>query len=405
MTSYVNPYTGQTINPSQVGYESITTSTDVILEWPINGNSLDVVANILDITTTAVGIKIFMPPAESVSVGQATLIRNKGANSFTVVNTSGGTIVVIASSLAEYIYVTDNTTINGTWGTLAFGAGTSTANAADLAGYGLNAVSTTLNTVMPPFTVSSPYTVLPSAQSQTLVWIGGSGYLTLPSAASVTSGWFLNIKNDGTGTLTVYPIGADTIDGDSYFQLQPAESITIVSNLSSWVSYGYGQSSLFVFTQLVLNVTSGVYTLTQSQAANLIQEYQGTLTGNVTIILPPVVSFYAMTNNTTGTFTLTFSTGVSGGQTISLGQSQTVILICDGTNVFNAQSANSNVFTSIQIGQGSAAAPSLSFTGDTNTGLYLAATHEMGIALNGSSSVLFTPSGILAPIGIAGGSI
>ena len=92
MTSYVNPYTGQTINPSQVGYESITTSTDVILEWPINGNSLDVVANILDITTTAVGIKIFMPPAESVSVGQATLIRNKGANSFTVVNTSGGTI-------------------------------------------------------------------------------------------------------------------------------------------------------------------------------------------------------------------------------------------------------------------------------------------------------------------------
>jgi hypothetical protein len=149
MTSYINPYTGQTISPSQVGYEALTISTDTVLEWPINGNTDSVVANIIEVTASTAGLKLYMPPATSVSTGQSALIRNIGANSFTVVNTSGSTIVSIASGIAQYIYVTSNTTINGTWGTVTFGAGTSSANAATLAGYGLNAVSTTLNTVTP----------------------------------------------------------------------------------------------------------------------------------------------------------------------------------------------------------------------------------------------------------------
>ena len=115
MTSYVNPYTGQTISPSQVGYEALTVSTDTVLEWPINGNTDNVVANIIEVTATTTGIELFMPPATSVSTGQSALVRNIGVNTFTVVDTSGNTIVSIASGIAEYIYVTDNSTINGSW--------------------------------------------------------------------------------------------------------------------------------------------------------------------------------------------------------------------------------------------------------------------------------------------------
>ena len=53
MTSYSNPYTGQTISPSQVGYEQLTISTDTLLQWPINGNTDSVVANIIEIDATA----------------------------------------------------------------------------------------------------------------------------------------------------------------------------------------------------------------------------------------------------------------------------------------------------------------------------------------------------------------
>ena len=165
MTSYVNPYTGQTISPSQVGYESLSISVDTVLQWPINGNTSDVVANIVEVTATTTGIELFMPPATQVSTGQSALIRNIGSNTFNVVDTSGNAIVSVASGVAQYIYVTDNSTIDGSWESVTFGAGTSSANAATLAGYGLQATGTTLNTVTPVSTFGSDYTMLGTDQS------------------------------------------------------------------------------------------------------------------------------------------------------------------------------------------------------------------------------------------------
>jgi hypothetical protein len=404
MTSYLNPYTGQTISPSQVGYEALTITTDTILEWPINGNTDSVVANIIEVTASTAGLKLYMPPATSVSTGQSALIRNIGANSFTVVNTSGTTIVSIASGVAEYIYVTNNSTINGTWGTVTFGAGTSQANAATLAGYGLNAVSTTLNTVTPVSTFSSDYTMLPEDQSSLYVWEGGAGTVTLPSAASVGASWYAVLKNDGTGILNVVPSGADTIDGDATKQLQIAESFVVVSDGTTFYSYAYGQSATFFFTQLVKPVTGGTVTLTSSEAASIIQEYTGVLTSNCTVILPPTVQLYSFRNNTTGSFSLTFSTGAGGALTVSLPQNQTILAICDGTNVYNAQTSTSSFINALTLGNGSAAAPSLSFTGSATTGLYLAAANQLGFAIAGVNAGTLASTGLRMPVGIIGGA-
>lgn len=404
MTSYVNPYTGQTISPSQVGYEALTVSTDTVLEWPINGNTDNVVANIIEVTATTTGIELFMPPATSVSTGQSALIRNIGVNTFTVVDTSGNTIVSIASGIAEYIYVTDNSTINGSWETVTFGAGTSSANAATLAGYGLNAVGTTLNTVTPVSTFSSDYQMLPADQSSLYVWTGGAGNVTLPSAASVGSDWYTIIKNDGTGILNVLPSGADTIDGEVTKQLQIAESFVVVSSGSTFYSYAYGQSATFFFTQLTKSVTGGTVTLTSAEAASIIQEYTGTLTSNCTVIVPPTVQLYSFKNSTTGAFTLTFSTGAGGALTITLPQNQTILAICDGTNIYNAQTSTSSFINALTLGNGSAAAPSLSFTGSATTGLYLAASNQLGLAVNGLNAGTLTATGLLLPVGINGGA-
>lgn len=404
MTSYTSPYTGQTISPSQVGYESLTISTNTVLQWPVNGNTTNVVANIIDVNATTTGLLLELPPAIEVSVGQSILIRNIGSNSFTVTDTSGNTIVSIASGIAQYIYLTDNSFGNGSWATVQFGAGTSAANASALAGYGLKAINTTLNTVTPVNIVSSPYTFLNTDQSSMYVWTGGSGTLTLPSSASVGANWFVIIKNDGSGTLTIVPQGTDKIDGNNTQQLQIGESFSCVSTGSTWVSWAYGRSATFFFTQLVKNVTGGTVTLTGTEGASVIQEYTGTLTSNCTVIVPSTVQLYSLQNNTTGSYTLTFKTSVVGGESITLPQGQTIIAICDSTNVFNSQTATSSYINSLTVGNGSAAAPSISFQSDTSTGLYLPVSHQLGFAVNGTNAATLTQTGLLVPVGINAGA-
>ena len=345
-----------------------------------------------------------MPPATSVSTGQSVLIRNIGSFSFTVVNTSGNTIVSIASGIAQYIYVTTNTTINGTWGTVTFGAGTSAANAAALAGYGLTAVSTTLNTSTLVSTFSSSYSLLPADQSSLYAWIGGAGTVTLPNAVAVGEGWYVVIKNNGTGILNVALTGANTIDGNASAQLQIAESFVVVSDGLNYFTYAYGQSATFFFTQLTKSVTGGTVTLTSAEGSNIIQEYQGVLTSNCTVVLPPTVQLYSLRNTTTGSFTLTFTTGIVGGTTVVLPQNQTIIAICDGTNVYNAQTSTSSLINALTLGDGSAAAPSLSFTSSPTTGLYLAASNQLGFAIAGVNAGTLASTGLRLPVGIVGGA-
>jgi hypothetical protein len=404
MTSYVNPYTGQTISPSQVSYESLSITGDTLLQWPINGNTTSVVANIIDVSASAAGFNLYMPSATEVSPGQSTLIRNTGAYSFTVVNAGGNTITPIASGVAQYIYVVNNTTDNGVWEAITFGTGTSAANAATLAGTGLTASGSTLNTTIAVVSISSAYTFLPADNATMYVWTGGAGTLTLPSASSLKAGWNVIIKNDGSGILNLALSGSNTIDGNSSAQLQLAESFVITCNGSNFFSYAYGRSATFFYTQLVKNVTGGTVTLTSAEAASTIQQYQGTLTSNCTIIVPSTVQQYSFQNNTTGSFTLTFKTSAVGGTTVVLPQGQTIIAICDGTNVYNSQTSTSSYIPALTVGNGSAAAPSMSFQNDTTTGFYLAATGQIGFTVGGANAATLKSSGLVVTVGISAGA-
>ena len=144
--------------------------------------------------------------------------------------------------------------------------------------------------------------------------------------------------------------------------------------------------------------------MTSDEASNIIQEYQGTLTSNCTIVVPSTVQLYSLRNITTGSYSLTFRTSTLGGLSVVLPQNQTIIAICDGTNIYNAQTATTSFINALTLGNGSAGAPSLSFSGDALTGLYLAATHQLGFAINGVNAGTLTSSGLLMPVGISGGA-
>ena len=391
--SYNSPFTGNVIQPTDVSYRAVTLSANTQLEWPINGNATDdYAARIMQVTATTAGLSLYMPPANQSSVGNDALIRNVGANTFTVKDFAGtNTIISVAAGESKYVYITANPTTTGTWGNISFGTGTSSADAATLAGYGLVASGTTLNQSHPALTLVNAGVFGVANRSQTSIWDGGAGTYTLPSASSLGNNWFTLFKNSGTGSMVIS--ASDNIDGQSTKTFAPNESAFIVSTGTTYLTVGYGVSNQFFYTSLVKAVVTGSYTLTSSEATNTIQTYTGTLTGNVTVVYPPVVNLYVIKNSTTaGGYTLTVGTG--SGTSVTIPSGQQVTLACDGTNFFNANTSQAGAITTVSLSDGTVGAPALSYAAEANTGLYRAGAGQFNTAILGVERSTLSATGL-----------
>jgi len=391
--SYNSPFTGNVIQPTDVSYRDITISnTNLQLEWPINGTTTnDAAARIMEVATTGVS-ELWMPPANQSSVGNDALIRNTGGEDFDVMDYAGiNTIVTVLAGEAQYIYITDNSTEEGVWGIIAYGIGSSGQDAATLAGYGLLAIGQTLNQSQPVTTFSSNYTALTTDRSSTYVWTGGAGTLTLSLASTLADNWFMFLRNSGTGALTVTGTSGDLINGSASIALQPTDSCILVCSGTQFYTVGLGKSTQFAFTQLSKAVLTGTYTLTASEASNVIQKYTGALTGNVTIVVPATVQVYYIVNATTGAFTVTISTGSGATAVLTTGTQAT--LVCDSINLFNANTILAGSST-VSLQNGSVGSPSLNFSSETTTGIYRAASGEFNIAILGVLRQTVSASGL-----------
>lgn len=391
--SYNSPFTGNVIQPTDVSYRAITiTNTTLQLEWPINGTTTnDAAARIMEVATTGVS-ELWMPPANQSSVGNDALIRNTGGEDFDVMDYAGiNTIVTVLAGEAQYIYITDNATEEGVWGIIAYGIGSSGQDAATLAGYGLLAIGQTLNQSQPVTTFSSNYTALTTDRSSTYVWTGGAGTLTLTLASTLADNWFMFLRNSGTGALTVAGSGGNTINGSTSIILQPTDSCIIVCSGTTFYTVGLGKSTQFAFTQLSKAVLTGTYTLTASEASNVIQNYSGALTGNVTIVVPATVQVYYIVNATTGAYTVTISTGAGATAVLTTGTQAT--LVCDSVNLYNANTILAGSST-ISLQNGSVGSPSLNFSSETTTGIYRAASGEFNTAILGVLRSTVSASGL-----------
>jgi len=408
--SYVSPFTGDVIQPTDVSYRAVTLTANTQLNWPSNSTTnADYAARIMQVTASTAGLSMYMPPADQTSVGNDALIRNIGSNTFTVKDYAGtNTIVSVAAGESKYIYITTNSTSQGTWGVIAFGAGTSGADAATLAGYGLVASGVTLNQSHPSAAISSGSTFAATDRAQTRVWGSGTGTATLPAAATLGNNWFTLFKNNGTGSFTISCTGAELIDGNSTKTFNPTESAFIVCTGTAYVTIGYGVSNQFVFTALTKNVTGGSVLLTNNEAANNIQEYVGSLTSSVVVTFPPIVNLYVISNQTTDNgFGFSVTTGLGFSATIPPGQQAT--LICDGVNFLNANTTQAGAST-VSLLDGSVGTPSLNFAAESSTGVYRPAAGEFGISVLGTQRLKATAAGVTVTgsgvftTGIAGGT-
>jgi hypothetical protein len=399
--SYNSLFTGNVVQPTDVAYASyaLTSTTGSIqLEWPINGSITNyVAARVMQVSTTSTSYELWMPPANQASVGQDALIYNTGGVALTV-KTFGGasTIVSIPSTggVAQYIFITANPNTSGTWGVIAFGSTTSTANAASLAGYGLTTSASTLNVAHPASSIASGYSFSSADRAQTLYWQSGTGSATLPLAASLANNWFFLFRNSGTGTFTVNTTSSELVDGAASKSFNPGESAIIVCTGSQFFSVGYGRSNTFFFNVLALNLTGGNYTLSSSQAANVIQEFGGTLASNQTVTYPPVVNLYVVQNQTISNgYSLTLTTGIVGGSNAVIPANAVATVVCDGTNFYNANTTQAGS-TTFSVVNGTAGGPSINFSNEASTGIFRPGTGQFGISILGTQKFWLDANGI-----------
>jgi hypothetical protein len=247
------------------------------------------------------------------------------------------------------VYLSNNTTVGGTWRALQYGAAVSQANAASLAGTGIVAVSTLLSQSVPITSFNSNYTSGASDRAKMFNWTGAGGTITLPDPTTVGNNWFIYLRNSGSGTIAADAPGSSLIDDNSFLSFQPSESAIIASDGINFYTIGFGQSATFAFDYTVINVPgTGNYTLTSTELNRIAYRFTGVLTGNRVIIVPATVQQYWIDNQTTGPYTFTVRTPTGAGVAISTGER--AILYSDGTNVLDADTAG--VSYPIAVNQG-----------------------------------------------------
>lgn len=402
MTTYVSPFTGDIVQPTDVSYAEVGFSSNITLYWPQYVNAGEqVAARVMEFSATTAGLEVTLPNAEQTALGQDILIRNTGAYTFTVKRFDGSGSFSVAPNIAYYTYLIDNTTTGGVWSVLQFGAGTAFADAASLAGSSTTAVIGKLEAafVTAEYSTTAP-TITDQTRGSCLVWTGGATTWQLPAVADLSSGWFILVRNNGTGALTINTSSvSSTIDGNVNITLPLGDSCFICVNRDitkqDFFTVGRARPNSLTFTSATYDVDT-IAGPTYSLVTNtpIIQRYialSGTRTTSLLIQLPAVTQVYYIVNDT----------GQSGYE-INLqvqGSSQTPLILTDGSQIAVLSDGNylytlnQVVSGSQQAASGTASAPGFSFVAQPSTGMYLANPSQLGLTAGGNNIATLDTTG------------
>lgn len=402
MPIYTSPFTGTVVQPTDVSYYELNFSANVELFWPAVVNPQQVpAARIIDATPSTSNLVISLPAANQGALGTDILIRNLGADDFTVEDFDGTGSVLVEVGKSKYFYLSDNTTTAGVWQNVEFGAGTSSADAASLAGAGLVALAGKLNATQNIVEVSSPPTITDASRASTFLWTSGNDTVNLPTSTSLTAGWFIAFRNAGNGTLIFTPQGTSLINGNAELSVNPSESGFIIFQQSTgdFFTVGLAIPSNVTFTSATYDVDSIVgNTFSLVSYAPIIQTYvalSGTRATQLDVILPATTQLYVLVNSTgQPSYTITFQVSGSLQTPISLADGGVALVLSDGNFLYVISQTTTTTFLAIN---GSAAAPSFSFISDSNTGMYLVGTSVLGLSANSTQMLELDNSNVLSP--------
>jgi hypothetical protein len=350
----------------------------------------------MDCTPSTGGLTVFLPNASQGSNGIDILFRNFSANPFFIAQFGGSGSSSIAPGESKYYYLSDNSTDAGVWQNVTFGTGTSAADAASLAGAGLAAISGQLTVTQAPITSSSAPTINNASRANTFVWTGGNGVFTLPLASTLSSGWWIGFRNNGTGTLVLTPSVGELINKLVNVSVPPNGSGFIFYQQSTGEFYTIGLQtpSNVTFTSAVYDVDNIVGpTFSLVTFAPVIQTYvslSGTRTTGLEVILPATTALYILVNDTTtALYDISFSISGSMATPTVLAPGSIITALSDGNQLIILSQSSAVYFYGAD---GSASLPTFSFLNDTSTGMYLNNTGVLGLTANGADILILDNS-------------
>ena len=403
MSTFTSPFTGDVVQPTDVSYYALSFSTDTQLVWPAVVNGQQVPASrIMDCAATVVNRSILLPDASQGALGTDILLRNLGINDFVVTDAAGGQSVTVAIGKSRYFYLTDNTSLGGTWANVEFAAGTSYADAATLQGAGLTTLSGKLATTQNIVNVSTTPVINDASRASTFVWNGGAGAVILPPILTLSRGWYIGFRNSGTGSLTIAPQSPTVINGQSTIVANPGDSGFIVYdvNTGTYLTVGLASPANVTFTSATYDVDSiPGDTFSLITYAPIIQNYiaqTGSRNTTLTVTLPAITQIYILINATGHTdYNLEFTIEGSSQPPFVLENGIIATILSDGQNIYLLTTATTNIFLAKN---GSAGAPSFAFINDTTTGMYLPGINVLGLAANGVEIVNINNTNTLQPL-------
>lgn len=357
MTGFTQFFGGGVVDPTQVAFAEYTLSNEQLaLQWPSAAvTDASVLAASTSIFTLVGPCSVVLPDATLVSVGASSLIWNVGNYDLTVYALDGvQEVATLSSGQAWFIQLTNNDTSNGDWYTVQFGAGTSSASAAALAGAGLIANVNRLDQSLSPVETTTSYLLDDFARARVIHTVPTAGATTYtledPASLTLADGWVTYVANNGTGLLTVVTNGSALIDGEATKEFQIGESAMIVCDGTDFWTVGYGRSLFPSITSVDVPIPgNGLYSLSALQVAAEIQNFTGALTGGRVVTYGADPGFWMVYNNTSGAYSVTFKTnGADPGVVVP--QGTFAVLRSDGATMSIAGAPGT--VTSVTAGAG-----------------------------------------------------
>ena len=175
------------------------------------------------------------------------------------------------------------------------------------------------------------YTVVAADAGKLINATSGTWTLTLLAAATAADGFWIEVRNSGTGVITIDADAAETIDGATTVVLDARyDSVLLVCDGTGW----HRQSSFAVDQQRVpVLAKTGAYTLTVADRGRLIDATSGTWS----LTLPTAASagdgFWFAVKAGSGAITIDPNGAelINGAATLELATGNEAIVVCSGT--------------------------------------------------------------------------
>ena len=164
-------------------------------------------------------------------------------------------------------------------------------------------------------------------------------------------------------------------------------------------AFSYGTETI-ADADTTITIADGAADAARSLALKINSSADLTTTRTITLAPNTTSKVWIIENNTSGGQTLTISAG--SGSNVTLANGTTKIIATDGigagSNVVELTQdlaiADMSVDGILSLADGSNSAPSLTNTGDTNTGLYFPAADEVGLSVGGTQRLNVSATGI-----------